>query len=89
MDSIFDLLARVALDVALKAERLLHAAGLSRRASLALFGLGVFGLGAPRSAARDEHGHEPGLQNRLSEAKHTGPAVVEEVRRLWMVGWAD
>ncbi len=64
-------------------------AGLSRRASLALIGQGVLDLVALRNAAWGGSGTEPGLAARLSQAKHTGPAVVEEVRRLRDIGWAD
>jgi hypothetical protein len=79
--SIFDFPADVDLSTALPAEALFRASGLSRRASLVLVGLGYETIDGLRSAALID---DPAcLSARLYEAKHCGPAIVEEIER-WL-----
>jgi hypothetical protein len=89
MGSVFDFPPGVDLAAAVVAEKRLRAVGLSRRASLALIGIGVFEPRALHALAWDAPDTGQGLASRLGEAQHAGPAVVEEIRRWREIPWAD
>ena len=77
--SVFDLPAGVDLTVAIAAERLFRAAGLSRQTSLILIGLGFTTLDSVRGAPWEDQAGAMGLKARIAAAPNGWPVITAEV----------